>query len=382
MENGNKYLINIDKLFFDELNPRLPNRLLNVGDEIVVLDYMIRYGNIDELMESIAVNGYSDAEPLLVVAKGDGQNYTVVEGNRRLAAVKLLSHPEYAKVKTKTIQDIVAGAENIPTEIPVVVYSSREAILDYLGYRHITGVKEWGSLEKARYLDQLYINHKDEKGNVYSTLAKMIGSKRSYVLRLHQALKLYDLANENAYYGEDIGEEDISFSWIYTAISQSSILEFLNIQDDNSAFFSNLNEENYKKLFVWLFGREKKVSDSRQIGDLARIISAPDAISMFDKGASIEEAFIYTDGPGTAFVKLLVNCKNSLSQALNTIPQMNAIPEECKDIIENIKRIVRLIDTGIIEEQHSNDKNKEFSEDDILKMMEFFKNKMGGNDVN
>ena len=382
MENGNKRTVNIDSLFFDELNPRLPIRLQNINDEIKVLDYMIRYGNIDELMESIAVNGYSDAEPLLVVAKEDGSGYIVVEGNRRLAAVKLLSHPEYAKVKIKTITEIAGNALNIPTEIPVIVYTTRDAILDYLGYRHITGVKEWGSLEKARYLDQLYISHKDEQGNVYSKIAKMIGSKPAYVLKLHQALKLYELANENAYYGENIAEEDISFSWIYTALCQASIQNFLNIQDDKSANFSDLNEENYKKLFIWMFGHEKRVKESRQISDLARIVSAPEAINMFDKGASIKDAYIYTDGPGKAFVDLLFNSKNSLSQALNIIPQLNTIPEECRDIIENIKKIVRLVDSGTKEDNFSDTNNKSFSDEEILRMMNFLKSKMGENDGN
>lgn len=382
MENGKKQIVSIDNLFFDKLNPRLPKHLQNITDEIKVLDYMIRYGNIDELMESIAVNGYSDAEPLLVVAKGDDCGYTVVEGNRRLAAVKLLSHPEYAKVRIKTIGDIAGNAINIPTEIPVIIYSTREIILDYLGYRHITGVKEWGALEKARYLDQLFLNHKDKPGNVYSKLAKMIGSRPTYVLRLHQSLKLYDLANENAYYGEDIEEGEISFSWIYTALSQNNIRTFLNIEDDKSAYFTNLNEENYKKLFVWLFGHEKKVTDSRQISDLAKIVAVPEAINMFDKGASIREAYIYTDGPGEAFRNLLFNSKNSLSQALNVLPQLNAIPEECKDAIENIKKTVKLIDSGIHEEHILDENDKSFSDKDIMIMMNYLKNKMGENDGN
>lgn len=382
MENGKKQTVSIDNLFFDKLNPRLPKRLQNITDEIKVLDYMIRYGNIDELMESIAVNGYSDAEPLLVVAKGDDCGYTVVEGNRRLAAVKLLSHPEYAKVRIKTIGDIAENAINIPTEIPVIIYSTREIVLDYLGYRHITGVKEWGALEKARYLDQLFLNHKDEPGNVYSKLAKMIGSRPTYVLRLHQALKLYDLANENAYYGEDIEEGEISFSWIYTALSQNNIRTFLNIEDDKSAYFTNLNEENYKKLFVWLFGHKNKVTDSRQISKLAEIVATPEAINMFDKGASIDDAYIYTDGPGEAFRQLLFNSKNSLSQALNVLPQINAIPEECKDAIENIKKTVKLIDSGMHEEHILDEKDKSISDKDIMRIMDYLKNKMGESDGN
>lgn len=379
MEKGNRKVVNIDELFFDELNPRLPNSLQNITDEIRVLDYMIKFGNIDELMESIAVNGYSDAEPLLVVAKNDNNGYTVVEGNRRLAAVKLLSYPQKAKVKVATINAIASEAPNVPKEIPVLVYSSREVILDYLGYRHITGVKEWGSLEKARYLDQLYQNHKSSEDKIYSKLAKMIGSKPAYVLKLHQALRLYDLAMENAFYGENIDEEDIKFSWIYTALGHNSIQHFLNIYNNNDADLSTLNEENYKKLFVWLFGNNKKISDSRQIGDIAEIVSAPEAVRLLETGSKVDEAIIYTNGPSKAFVDLLVETKDKILQALNVLPQIKEMPPESRDLVDNIKKSLKLIEVGIAEEAEKSESKGNLTENDLRKVMELIKQMEGKN---
>ena len=63
-------------------------RLQGVTDENKVIDYMVKYGNVTELMLSIGETGYSEAEPLLVVKEGTDK-YIVVEGNRRLAALKL-----------------------------------------------------------------------------------------------------------------------------------------------------------------------------------------------------------------------------------------------------------------------------------------------------
>lgn len=379
MENGIKKFVNVNNLFFDELNPRLPLNLQNVVDELRIIDYMIKFGNIDELMESIAVNGYSDAEPLLVVESKEKTGYIVVEGNRRLAAVKLLSNPKAAKVKIAKISAIVEGANYIPEDIPVIVYSSREVILDYLGYRHITGVKEWGSLEKARYLDQLYHNHKSDEKNIYSKLAKMIGSKPAYVLKLHQALKLYDLAIEEAFYGEDIDEQDISFSWIYTALGRSSVLQFLNIQESKDADLLTLNESNYKKLFVWLFGKKSKIKDSRQIKDLAEIISAPEAIEAFEKGAEIDEAIVFTEGPSKAFTNFLVDAKNYMLQALNILPQLKEVPSESKDLVGNIKKSIKLIESGIEDNSDKERNSTDISTDDLKKVMELLKKMEGAN---
>ena len=69
MADRKKLEIELKSLWFDERNPRLPIRLQGETDENKIIDYMVKYGNIVELMLSIAEMGYSDAEPLLVVQR-------------------------------------------------------------------------------------------------------------------------------------------------------------------------------------------------------------------------------------------------------------------------------------------------------------------------
>lgn len=171
MSTSIKKDIKLLDLVFDTHNPRLPSYLQKNADEAVIIDYMIKHSNMKELMLSIAETGFSDAEPLLVVQTGD--KYTVIEGNRRLSALKLLNNPSLAKVRVQSIREIVANALFVPKDIPCIVYEKREDILNYLGYRHITGVKEWGALEKARYLEQLYMFHAKDmsEAGIYKKLA-------------------------------------------------------------------------------------------------------------------------------------------------------------------------------------------------------------------
>lgn len=133
MANKEKITIKLNNLKFDAQNPRLPMRLQGVTDENKVIDYMVKYGNVTELMLSIGETGYSEAEPLLVVKEGTDK-YIVVEGNRRLAALKLLNDSELTKVRIQSINSVVSGAKYIPEEVPCIVYASREDVLDYLGY--------------------------------------------------------------------------------------------------------------------------------------------------------------------------------------------------------------------------------------------------------
>lgn len=349
MPDREKLKISLDNLRFDVKNPRLPVRLQGITDENKVIDYMVKYGNIIELMLSISETGYSDAEPLLVVKDTDGA-YIVVEGNRRLAALKLLSKPELTKVRAQSIKDVISDAKNIPTEIPCILYPNRKDVLDYLGYRHITGVKDWGALEKARYLDQLYQIHiKDTpQDKIYQKLAKMIGSRSGYVYKLHTALKLYEKANDNAYYGADIKEEDISFSWLTTALGYSGISDFIGLSEATDASLNTLKEENFKKIFTWMFFPGKTViKESRQISELAKITEYPIALERLEKGCTIDEALLYTSAPSEAFIEMLKKAKQQLKQAKDSIEQLSEEPPEAKELIDDIERLLKTILGGL-----------------------------------
>ena len=342
--------VSIKQLVFDPENPRLPRHLQGVRDEQRIVDYMVSSGNIIELMYSIAELGYSEAEPLLVVpskkAKG---KFKVVEGNRRLAALKLLSNPELTKIRSAKVLEIVCAADNIPENVPCIIYDDREDILDYLGYRHITGVKDWGALEKAIYLDQLYQNHlSDGPKNIYKQLAQMIGSKADYVKKLHISYQLYIEALDNDYYGLNIKEEDFKFSLITVALGRKEIQDFIGLND--SASIDNLNKENYKKLFIWLFDTDNKIVDeSRSISKLADVIGSETALEKLEKGSSLEEALLFTDRPEKIFLKFLDGAKAQLKQAKLSIEQLSEMPVDVEDSLEDINRLVKSIKGAINE---------------------------------
>lgn len=344
MPIGEKRNIKVNKLLFDSNNPRVPQELQGNKKEEKIIEYMVKFGNVTELMLSIAEIGYSDAEPLLVVNSGS-EKYVVVEGNRRLAALKLLNDSSLTDLRIKAIKEIIDNASvEIPKEVPCIVYKNREDILDYLGYRHITGVKDWGALEKARYLDQLYNTHIEvEKGGIYQKLAKMIGSRSDYVRKLHMALKLYELANNEAYYGMNVKDSDINFSWITTALGYSGILDFIGFSDGKICL-DNLDEENFKKVFIWLFDNEKSVvAESRQITTLSKVLACDEAVEKLEYGCTLEEALLYTSEPEIMFVDQLKGAKIQLQQAKLAIEQLSDKPVEANGLLEDIKKLCNTI---------------------------------------
>ena len=82
----------VDSLHLDSRNPRLIQYGLAAdASEPDVLRVLIDQMDVEEVAMSIAASGYWDHEPLFVV-KEKGKD-VVIEGNRRLAAVKLLRNP-------------------------------------------------------------------------------------------------------------------------------------------------------------------------------------------------------------------------------------------------------------------------------------------------
>src|SRR4051812_31128404 len=97
--------LRLDQLFFDPQNPRFPPGL-DGTDLQAVLAYMLSDASLLDLTASIAEQGFFPGEPLLVAptvdlpnnggppAPSDNDRFYVIEGNRRLASIWLLAHPD------------------------------------------------------------------------------------------------------------------------------------------------------------------------------------------------------------------------------------------------------------------------------------------------
>ena len=80
------------ELHFDMKNPRFGGRAGDIKTEAATLDYIVHNFGIEDVISSIAANGYFQSEPLVGVEGKNG--ITILEGNRRLAAclARFLQH--------------------------------------------------------------------------------------------------------------------------------------------------------------------------------------------------------------------------------------------------------------------------------------------------
>lgn len=347
--------IKIENLRLDPNNPRLPMKIRKEGStEQDIIDFMLDDASLLDLMASIAENGFFKEEPLLGIEEGDG-NYIVIEGNRRLSSVKLLSGQLKSNAKKITVEKLISEApkENIPETLPIYIFNSIDDIQKYLGYRHVTGVKSWGALAKARYLSILY---KDFPNNMtenekFRSLAKSIGSKASYVQKLLTSYNLYEILDSHSYYGLSPKEIDnLKFSYLHdSATKYLNITKFLNINFKSENPLEDLNFESLEELVKWLYHKnsenETRVGETRNIKYLNAVVDNPIALQAFRKGTPLIESATLTSLPEEIFTKLMNASLRQVKMAYDNIPNMNSVDKSNLDSVNKIEDLLSLIKT-------------------------------------
>lgn len=315
--------IEIKNLKLDLENPRLPKSKQN-KDENTVIEFMLLETVALELMMSIGQNDYFAGEPLLIVEdESDKGKYVVVEGNRRLTSLKLLNDPSITLVKKENVKIISSEAIFKPSEVPCLIFEKKELILNYLGFRHITGTKTWRLLEKARYLFEL--KEREFRGVNFSDtckyIAKMIGCRINYAKKLLIAYSLYNKIADEGFYGiENLSATRFHLNYFVDALLMDNIRNFIGVNINEYLEDQKLNLDNLRLLTHWWF--EKTGSKSRVTGNSAglkmldAVIGNPVALKAFrDDGRNIYDAYELTYDIGLAF-------ENGISKALKSL--MNA----------------------------------------------------------
>lgn len=343
-------LLDVSLLDFDRRNPRFPPHIAE-GPVEVLLERFVRDERLLEIIDSIGDSGYFPGEPLLVVP--NKRRYTVVEGNRRLAALKLLSGELEAPEGRISIESAVAKAQVRPEKVPCLVFKKEDQILRYLGFRHITGIKSWSALQKARYMQRLledkYKSVAQDEG--LRLLARETGSRASYLGQMLTALSLYEIAERENFFKLDIDTDNIDFSVLATALSYANIVEYLGLGSRTDATVSGLNKGALKHLFLWLFvaknNQKSVVGESRNLKKLAAVVASPVAVKELLKEGRLEEAFEFSKGPAVALTESLTHAERRLGAAWQWLPKVTDLNEEHQERSENIVRVSNALRSAI-----------------------------------
>lgn len=302
---GRKDSIPLDQLLLDQSNPRFGGLAGKSVDQADILDHIALTFGLDDVLSSLAVNGYFDAEPM-VCRKLDNGKYVVLEGNRRLSACLILTGDPRAsrqEAKSKQYQAIwSAHGQKSLAPVPCIVFAEHEqtALLSYLGVRHISSAQPWDSYAKAAWVASIV----EKSGLKLNDVALMIGDQHRTIARLLEGYYLIQqLVAEGAFTPSNSvrkGRGSVSeypFSWVYTILGYQAVRRFLELEDTGDKKYPPLKPTSVPKAAIVvnsMFGDSSKgkdaaIEDSRNIGTLASAFSSPDKIAMLENGKSLKE---------------------------------------------------------------------------------------------
>ena len=194
METRQLSIIPVRRLQLDTNNPRLPESFRGAGQG-ELLKYLHVNGTLDELATSFVDNGFFIHEPLIVSQPDEAGNHTVLEGNRRLAALTIL-----LGLDTAEALDVAFSIDPVPTadqlsqlrDVPCVVVTDAEDVHRFLGFRHIGGIKTWSAEAKARYLlvEVHRAHEQNPEKNPFTVVGRAVGSNAQGVRNPYMAIKI------------------------------------------------------------------------------------------------------------------------------------------------------------------------------------------------
>jgi hypothetical protein len=309
-----------------------------------VIEILLEQHKLAEIAESICAGGFVPLDPFIVVME-DGQ-LTMVEGNRRLAVLQLFLNPALTPPRYKREWDDFRSRISEPAlsgmrRIQVWLYPDRKAVelISYIGYRHVTGIKEWDTEQRAAYAAELI---EDGSGEwTYSRVAEVMGTKSAYVEKLYVAHRICEQAFKLDIDGADRMRD--KFGILIRLIQASNVRDFLGIglpgDPKESSEPVTKPERDFEDFIRWGFGTEankKILEDSRDITRYGQILASEESIRYLraSKEPSFERAYEKSGGRREGLVENLYAAEVRLEEAVALVREYREDPA----VVNGVKR--------------------------------------------
>ncbi len=310
--------LRVNELYLDARNPRIQRVGENLDQEQILKILWEEY-SVDEVAMSIAQNQFFPHEPLFAAAE-EGR-LVIIEGNRRLAAVRLLREPDLRERLGATDLPQISPRDVAALDRLPVIRCERNTIWQYVGFKHVNGPQAWTSFAKAEYIAWV----RNEIGAALEDVARTIGDYHSTVARLYRAYMALKQAEEAGVYDREWRtRKHFSFSHLYTGLDYVGIRDFTRIADLDPPKVRPIPKSRLKhfgELCVWLWGDEPRGMPARvrsQNPDLRRLDEALQSRKGLDAlraGYDITAAVDIGRGDTALFRESLLKAKHSLQDA-------------------------------------------------------------------
>ena len=315
-------------LEFDPDNPRLAEDGDSHPTDAEIILALADTADLAEVVQSIASNGYFDIEPLIGLRLGN--KWRVPEGNRRLAAIRILQNPALAKGTGVSVPAI--SPEHLQTlrEVSVYAVRSKDEAREYIGFKHINGPHKWEALAKARFAADWY---RSEPGVTIEKIARRLGDEHDTVARLVNGMFVLDQAKEVKIFelSDRYPGRRFAFSHLYTALTRPEYRAFLGLGDEwrmdkpQPGPVPAKHLKDLRLMLRWLYGSKSDdlrpviASQNPDIKNLAAVLGNPRARAMMVTRNNLAEAYASVAPKASRFESALINARQEAETALSVI---------------------------------------------------------------
>lgn len=159
--NVSTVFVKVEQLHLDILNPRFSEGDVQNQEEAIValcrdeqvLELAKDIGKLNSINPLAMIGAINDAS----YAQNSGEHgYVVVDGNRRLCALKLLTNPSLAPAESQDLFEKISKDWAPIEEVPIVLFSDRKTAEIWLkrtheGERKGIGRKDWNAEQIQRH---------------------------------------------------------------------------------------------------------------------------------------------------------------------------------------------------------------------------------------
>lgn len=179
----------VNSILLDAKNPRIPPVVEPLNQRLLLSD-LVAHDKVYELAQNIAQNGYYPVESLIVVK--ENTKTVVIEGNRRLAALKLLIAPEAAPEDQVSKFKALSHRIDKTTirKVKVVLAPDRQSAAPIIMSRHTNvQIERWDTIMQASFYSNLLHN-----GITVDDLSHQYNISKIDIIQALRLYKMYQIA--------------------------------------------------------------------------------------------------------------------------------------------------------------------------------------------
>jgi len=330
--------VDIKDLLFDPENPRLPEEIKS--DPKKIFRFLVDDIGVEDVLNSMATSGVIEGDPIIGRPAEQAGKFFVVEGNRRLAALKLLAGEKIADGGSEpSLPTITDAAKPTLRHVPLQLGWDQGQLDTYLGYKHVTAAREWAPEAKAKFV--LAKCNGDLSDNNLAQFAKRLGTTLPTLRRWLVATLALDQAKAAGKFSPEDTYTKRYFGTFYTLLGSQEVQNFLALSQGQltTAPVPADHMDQLAELIGWVIGTRKSapVVNSRSQQKLDFVLASPSALQHFRAKKNLEGALLYTEYSSGEITEKLLNAAYTIEECL---PKVFDVKDDPKVVaaIDNLER--------------------------------------------